>query len=345
MSKKFLFILLITVITFDSNLSAQSIQELQDEVKSYEALKTSLNDSLARVEAKIDSLQEIIDQLNFESLSEGGREIYLKPNTRIYEGDHVTTPVIAELPEGGTAILVQLGEYNYTKVNYQGSEGFVPNWNIEEESEALLRAEAERVESERRAEAERINNLISSVEDDKRWIQTNSANLRDGPSTNNEIIDRFERGKEVYVQTTQGNWLQIKYLEQNRDRELIQDETDLESVYKSGWLHESLLSDQYVEPISWLERRQIEEEEKTRQRRTQFVNNNPGLSEANKERILNGNISIGMTKDMVRASWGEPNDINRTLRANYTREQWIYGRTSNRKYIYFENDILTTIQD
>jgi len=305
-------VLFISII-FGSNLFAQNIEELQEEVNSYEIIRADLADSLSNIETKVDSLQDIIDQLNFESLTEGGREIFLKPNTRIYEGNHVSTPVIAELTEGGTAILVQPGQFSYTKVNYQGSEGFVPNWNIEDESEALIRAEAERVESERRAETERIDNLISSVEDDKMWIQTDSANLRDGPSTDNEILDQFERGKEVYVQTTQGNWLRVKYLEQNSDRELIKNEDDLESVYKSGWLHESLLSDQYIEPISWLERRQIEEEERVRQRRAQYVNSNANLSEVNKERILNGYISIGMTKDMVRASWGEPDDKNRTV--------------------------------
>ncbi|MCH2450559.1 MAG: DUF2845 domain-containing protein [Gracilimonas sp.] len=177
------------------------------------------------------------------------------------------------------------------------------------------------------------------------WVKSNTANLRNGPSTENRILSQFERGKEVYVQTTEGSWLQVNYLEQERDRELIKDEDDLKNVYKSGWLHESLLSDQYVEPISWLEKQIIEEKEKTSQRRSQFVNNNPQLNEEDKDRILNGYISIGMTKDMVRASWGEPDDINRTLRENYTREQWIYGSSTNRKYIYFENNTLTTIQD
>lgn len=326
-------VLFISVI-FGSNLFAQNIEELQEEVNSYEIIRAGLTDSLSDIESKVDSLQDIIDQLNFKTLSEGGNEIKLKPNARIYEGDHVSTRVIAELPTGGTAIILKPEESNYIKVNYQGREGFVPRWNIEDESATAIRAEAQR-----------ISNLISSVEDDKRWIESNSANLRNGPSTDYDIIDQFERGKEVYIQTTDGNWLQVKYLEEYSDRELIQDEDDIESVYESGWLHESLLSNQYVAPISSFERQRMREEERTRQRRTQFVSNNPGLSEENEESILNGYISIGMTKDMVRASWGDPDDINRTTRANYTREQWIYGRTSNRKFIYFENDILTTIQD
>ncbi|MWV44976.1 hypothetical protein GRF59_15240 [Paenibacillus sp. HJL G12] len=52
---------------------------------------------------------------------------------------------------------------------------------------------------------------------------------------------------------------------------------------------------------------------------------------------------IGMTKDQVLAStWGKPKNINRTKTATLTHEQWVYG--SNR-YLYFDNGILTTIQD
>lgn len=52
---------------------------------------------------------------------------------------------------------------------------------------------------------------------------------------------------------------------------------------------------------------------------------------------------IGMTKTEVEKSiWGKPNKINRT-KTNYgTYEQWCYN---NNKYIYFEDGIVTSIQD
>ncbi|MCH2450558.1 MAG: DUF3450 domain-containing protein [Gracilimonas sp.] len=153
MTKKLtLLFLILTLPGFD--LLAQDIDELQNEINSYEIINAELSDSLTSIEAKIDSLQEMIDQLAFEDLLEGGKEIYLKPNSLIYEGDHVTRPVIAKLPEGGTAIFIEPVNANYTKVNYQGTEGFVPNWSIEEKSEALLRAETKRLESQRKAEEE-----------------------------------------------------------------------------------------------------------------------------------------------------------------------------------------------
>lgn len=53
--------------------------------------------------------------------------------------------------------------------------------------------------------------------------------------------------------------------------------------------------------------------------------------------------TIGMSKSEVENStWGEPEDINRTITAYGTREQWCY---SNYRYIYFEDGIVTSIQD
>ena len=53
---------------------------------------------------------------------------------------------------------------------------------------------------------------------------------------------------------------------------------------------------------------------------------------------------IGMTKDQVvnGTNWGRPYDINRTITAGGTKEQWVYG---SRRYLYFDNGILTAIQD
>jgi hypothetical protein len=61
------------------------------------------------------------------------------------------------------------------------------------------------------------------------------------------------------------------------------------------------------------------------------------------ERKLKGGVRIGMTREQAIASnWGKPSRINKTTSANGTREQWIYG---GRNYLYFENGVLTTIQN
>jgi len=61
--------------------------------------------------------------------------------------------------------------------------------------------------------------------------------------------------------------------------------------------------------------------------------------------VNEGKIKIGMTKQMVRDSWGKPNDIRRSVGSWGVHEQWIYGDYENRVYIYIENDIVTSWQD
>lgn len=62
----------------------------------------------------------------------------------------------------------------------------------------------------------------------------------------------------------------------------------------------------------------------------------------NGELIFNRKVKIGWTKEMCIESWGKPRDVNRTTTANGTNEQWVY---SLKKYLYFDNNILTAIQD
>jgi hypothetical protein len=57
--------------------------------------------------------------------------------------------------------------------------------------------------------------------------------------------------------------------------------------------------------------------------------------------ISEGKVSIGMTREMCRDSWGAPNDVNKTTNKYGTSEQWVYDSGS---FLYFEGDILTTIQ-
>ena len=55
-------------------------------------------------------------------------------------------------------------------------------------------------------------------------------------------------------------------------------------------------------------------------------------------------VKIGDTAEFVRtkSSWGSPSKVNRTITANGKHEQWVYGEHN---YLYFDNDILTAIQN
>lgn len=53
--------------------------------------------------------------------------------------------------------------------------------------------------------------------------------------------------------------------------------------------------------------------------------------------------TIGMSAiEVEKSSWGKPDDVNTTTTIYGTREQWVY---SGYRYLYFENGILTTIQN
>ena len=62
---------------------------------------------------------------------------------------------------------------------------------------------------------------------------------------------------------------------------------------------------------------------------------------SNAKLIMEGKIRIGMTKQMCKEAWGEPDYINRTTSVYGSTEQWCYGDT----YVYFEGNKITTIQD
>lgn len=52
-------------------------------------------------------------------------------------------------------------------------------------------------------------------------------------------------------------------------------------------------------------------------------------------------IHMGMDAVQVRAAWGNPEHINRTVVGNTTNEQWVYGST----YVYLDNDAVSSWQD
>jgi hypothetical protein len=57
--------------------------------------------------------------------------------------------------------------------------------------------------------------------------------------------------------------------------------------------------------------------------------------------VIARQIKFGMSREQVRMSWGEPDDINRTVIPGHVSEQWIYGS----QYVYFTNGAVTAWQD
>lgn len=73
-------------------------------------------------------------------------------------------------------------------------------------------------------------------------------------------------------------------------------------------------------------------------------NENPSWSNEACNTIAKNEIFIGMHKDQVIRAWGKPHQINTTTGSYGHHEQWVMRDSINTDYLYFKNDILTTIQ-
>lgn len=81
-----------------------------------------------------------------------------------------------------------------------------------------------------------------------------------------------------------------------------------------------------------------------------YMNSKPKSEEPTPEKAqvieVKDEPSIGMNPDEVRNStWGEPSDINKTTTKYGVREQWVYRSSMKNKYIYFEDGLVTAIQE
>ncbi len=62
-------------------------------------------------------------------------------------------------------------------------------------------------------------------------------------------------------------------------------------------------------------------------------------------KILRRQVFVGMKKEDLIRSWGEPTTINTTVTGNAIMQQWIYRRgIANTQYVYLTNGIVSSIQ-
>ena len=59
-------------------------------------------------------------------------------------------------------------------------------------------------------------------------------------------------------------------------------------------------------------------------RRQYYVSSHPSLPEGTKQNILNGIMQIGMTKEMILAALGDPDNVQRSGDSSGVREIWVY---------------------
>ena len=75
-----------------------------------------------------------------------------------------------------------------------------------------------------------------------------------------------------------------------------------------------------------------------------FIRLVPKYGKPTAKMMVQGKVRLGWTEKMCIESWGKPDDINSTIGSWGTHEQWVYGEIYC-SYLYFENGILTSIQN
>lgn len=82
------------------------------------------------------------------------------------------------------------------------------------------------------------------------------------------------------------------------------------------------------------------EREEKEQQRIQALVKKYGQSNVNLAR--QGKVKIGWNKELCKEAWGEPKSVNKTTTAYGVHEQWVY---STSRYLYFDDGVLTSIQE
>lgn len=78
--------------------------------------------------------------------------------------------------------------------------------------------------------------------------------------------------------------------------------------------------------------------------REKFERLSSKYGKSNAKMMIEKKVKLGWNTEMCKESWGYPDDINRTTGIWGTHEQWVYGDIYC-SCLYFENGILTTIQN
>lgn len=183
------------------------------------------------------------------------------------------------------------------------------------------------------------------------------------------LILKDSKGEEFAISTEPGRWTKTEYTLKadevvglKKDREWcdwfrIEDLELATDYYKRAekakaiqlenerLAEEKRIKDEELKRKTEAERKRAAEVEKARREKEQkerYDNLVAKYGESIASLIVNGQVKIGMTKAMCREAWGNPYDINRTTNTYGTREQWVYNLG---RYLYFDGDILTAIQD
>ena len=259
---------------------------------------------------------------NIDSLKTGKYILTLK-SADLKEDLAWISSTLSTIPKG---TLLEWFDYElgYWKAQYQGQKGYVNELHVDSKDAMDL---LETLEDEL---VFMLEQRQDSIEATTKWINEFKISVFSAPDKKSQVITELYQGEEVYPQVNENGWVHILFNNYRWGLDRWNDVESFDSSYTEGWITGDLLSDEFVKSLS--------EQQK---RRKQFILDNPRIKKKYKAAIQSGSFMLGMTDDMVVASIGYPNDINRTVGSWGVHEQWVYYSM----YLYFENGKLTSWQD
>lgn len=332
-------VFIFSVLSFNLSLGQERLDDLLHQQHILIEISDELRDSLSLIDQKLQQINEHVAEIEFQQLSESSTTLIISSDAPVFEDRNVASRRIGEVSRGDEVLLVEVNETSMIRVNTGEVTGYVARWNFDDEerlSELIARAgqESRRINTELRRQR-------SELESSPRYISSNTF-LRTEASNDSEPLETLPQGAEVFLAERDGQWSRVRYANHFLERaHNFNTEEELLAHYVEGWVLSNVLSEEEIGSQSPRDRIALVNE----QRRRTFVEQNPNLSAQHREDILNARVRIGMTDEMARVSWGRPANVNRTITANMVREQWVYGAAGNRRYLYFRNGVLTTIQD
>lgn len=122
--------------------------------------------------------------------------------------------------------------------------------------------------------------------------------------------------------------------------------TEKDHIYRPTFMLEQDFNEIVAERKRAIEDQQRLEEERQRMEELACQERNKQIMQKYGQKygslICEGKVCLNMTKEMCIEAWGEPIYVNSTIVKGLVAEQWVYGW---RTYLYFDNNVLTAIQN
>ena len=279
-----------------------------------------------------------IQVINYkQSNSQNSNSVPVNKTSVLYKSANPYSEILVQIPKL-SMVKIYYFQGLYFLVEYQDRMGFLDKRDVilNKKAQEIVddywqrKDEEEAINREREFQHVQIEEMRKSLESNNAWIKVFRADIRQSDSSSSNIKDQLWRGSEVYILDAKGDWLNILYDPPDISKfyEYIE---NIAFAYKDGWVHKDALSTNFEGIATKLEKS-----------RWHYVKDNSVMPEKFKNAIIEGKVSLGMSTEMVTASWSKPKVINRTADSRGVFEHWAY---ESGVHLYFENDKLSSWKD